>query len=140
MNAVARHVGAVAAVLVCLAAIPAAQAPAAQDPAADLVRQGQQKARDGKLDEALALFRQALQSWPSSFAANSASGVALDLIGQYSEARKHFTKALQVASSPQQKESAQRAMAMSYGFEGNCQAAIPFESDAYEAHLAEKDY
>lgn len=132
---------ALALILLC-ALTTAAQPPAAagQDPVGDLLRQAQQRLRDGDIDAALALYRQAEQASPNSFQVHNAFGVALDLAGQYADARKHFTKALDLASTPQQKENAQRAMAMSYAFEGNCKGATPYESAAYDAHLVEKDF
>ena len=108
--------------------------------AADLVRQGQQKQRDGKPGEALALYRQALQASPRSFAANNQAGMLLDLTGEYSEARKHFSTAIQVASSAQQKAQAERSMAISYAFERNCSEAAKYEVPLHEAYLAEKDF
>jgi tetratricopeptide (TPR) repeat protein len=129
----------VTALLISATALFAQAPPPSQDPA-DLLKQGQQKMREGKQEEALALYRQALQASPKSFQANNQTGVALDMMGHYAEARKHFGTALDVASNPQQKETAQRAMAMSFAFENNCKGATPHESDAYEAHLAEKDF
>jgi len=118
-----------------------AQTPApAPDPAADLVRQGQQKQREGKPDEALALYRQALKVSPRSFAANNQIGAALDLMGQYGEARQHFAQAIEVASSSQQKAQAQRSMAISYAFENNCSEAAKYELPVHESYLAEKDF
>src|SRR5205807_353140 len=84
--------------VVVLAAVPTiAQSPPAQDPAAEWLRQGQQKLRDGQADEAVSIYRQALQASPRSFPVNNQLGVALDLTGQYAEARTYFTKALDVA-------------------------------------------
>jgi hypothetical protein len=56
-----------------------AQAPAQQQQP-EFVKQGQQLMREGKLQEALALCRQTLQTSPDSLAANLAAGNALDLI------------------------------------------------------------
>src|SRR5436309_4285263 len=112
--------GLAAMLLSTIPAIPlGAQTAAREDPAADLLRQGQQKMREGKPDEALAIYRQALQVSPRSFVANNQIGVALDLSGQYAEARTHFAKAIEVAASPQQKAQARRSMAMSYAFESD---------------------
>ncbi len=81
--------------------------------------------RDGKPEEALALYRQTLQTSPNSVPANIAAGSVLDLMGKGEEARKYFTKAIDVADTPEGKASAKRAMAMSYAFEGNCQINTP---------------
>jgi Flp pilus assembly protein TadD len=86
----------------------------------EFIKQGQQLMREGKLDDALALYRKTLQISPDSFPANIAAGSVLDLTGQGKEARQYFAKAIQVADTPEHKAAAQRAMAMSYAFEGNC--------------------
>ncbi len=124
--------------VLCFAAAAFAQNPA-QDPA-DLVQQGQALARKGNMDEALILYRNALQLAPDSFQANNAAGVALDLKGEYAEARKHFAKAIQSAPSPANKIRALRDMALSYGFEGNCKAAVPYDKQAYDLELSAKDF
>lgn len=116
-------------------------APASdQDASADLARQAQQKARDGHHEEALALFRQAIQLAPDSFQANQGYGVSLDIAGQYAEARKHLARAIQVAPAPQSKAGALRTMAMSYAFQRDCKGAIPFASHAYDVYLSLNDY
>ena len=43
--------------------------------------------REGKLEEALALYRKELQGSPDSPAAINAAGVVLDLLGRGAEAR-----------------------------------------------------
>ena len=116
-----------------------AQAPATQDPAADLVKQGQQKMREGKLDEALASFRQALAASPDSYQANSQAGVVLDLMGQYAEARKYLAKAIEVTKTDQDKTRALRSMAVSYAFENNCQGATKYAGQAFDIVQAAKD-
>ncbi len=130
----------VCAVLIIAAAMLPAQPTTSPDPAADLLKQGQQKMRDGKHDEALALYRQALAASPSSFAANNQTGVLLDLMGQYTEARKLFAKAIEAAPTPANKGQALRSMAMSYAFESNCKEAAKYESQLYEMNLAAKDF
>ena len=47
----------------------------------EFIKQGQQLLHAGKLDEALALYRQTLQLSPDSFPANIAAGTVLDLMG-----------------------------------------------------------
>lgn len=131
---------------VCLlgAAALSAQAPSSQrpqDPAADMLRQGQQLMRDGKADEALARYVQAADTFPASVAARIRVGVQLDLMGRYAEARTHLQKALDMPQTPETEAQALRSMAMSYAFESNCKAAIPYESRLYERYLnADKDF
>src|SRR5437763_118571 len=106
-----------AAIVLLLAVLGLSARPvqAPQDPAADTLRQAQQKMREGKAEEAAALYRQALQISPRSFQAHNQLGITLDLLGQYADARTHFAKAIDVAASPQQKAQAQRSLAISYG-------------------------
>jgi tetratricopeptide (TPR) repeat protein len=112
-------------------------APAPGSPA-DLVQQGQKLSRDGKLDDALALYRQALDKSPDLYDAHLAMGSVLDLKGDYTEAHEHFTKAIAVAP-PDSNGQAQRAMAVSYTFEGNAFKAAEFEMQVFNARLAKKD-
>jgi len=112
-------------------------APAPGSPA-DLVLQGQKLSRDGKLDDALALYRQALDKSPDLYEAHLAMGAALDLKGDYTEAHEHFTKAIAAAPSDSNGQ-ALRAMAVSYAFEGNTFKAAEFEMQVFNARLAKKD-
>jgi tetratricopeptide (TPR) repeat protein len=118
----------------------AAQSPAGQDQTADLLKRGQQKLREGNQAEALALFRQAVATSPGSSQANSQTGVVLDLMGQYTEARKFLAKAIETADSTQTRTRALRNMAMSYAFERDCTGATPYAQQAYEIFLGEKDF
>ncbi len=72
--------------------------------------------REGKLQEALALYRQTLQTSPLSVQANIAAGSVLDLLGQGEEARKYFSKAIDVSDTPERKAASQHALTMSYAF------------------------
>jgi Flp pilus assembly protein TadD len=111
----------------------------AQKSAEDFLKQAQALSRDGKPDDAVPLYRAAAQVAPNSYAANSGAGVALDLAGNYAEARQYFTKAIAMASGAD-KIRALRDMALSYGFEGNCRDAVPFDKQAYDLELAAKDF
>jgi len=51
----------------------------------------------------------------------------LDVEGKYAEARALFQKEIDTATSARAKANAQRAMAMSYAFEGNCQKTGEYE-------------
>jgi tetratricopeptide (TPR) repeat protein len=109
-----------------------AQAPANQTQQPEFVKQSQQLMREGKLQDALAVFRQTLQSMPLSIQANLGAANVLDLLGQGEEARKYFSKAVDVSDTPERKAASQRAMAMSYAFEGNCGKTIEFERKVIE--------
>jgi tetratricopeptide (TPR) repeat protein len=104
-----------------------AQAPGGQAQQLEFVKQGQQLMHEGKLQDALTLFRQTLQTMPFSLQANLGAGIVLDLMGQGAEARKYFSKAIDISDTAERKAAAQRAMAMSYAFEGNCKKTIEYE-------------
>jgi tetratricopeptide (TPR) repeat protein len=53
--------------------------------------------------------------------------VQLDLDGKGAEARALFQKAIDEAATPQAKANAQRNMAMSWAFEGNCKKTAEYE-------------
>jgi tetratricopeptide (TPR) repeat protein len=106
----------------------------------EFIKQGQQLMREGKLDDALALYRKTLQISPDSFPANIAAGSVLDLTGQGKEARQYFAKAIQVADTPEHKAAAQRAMAMSYAFEGNCSKTIEYEQQGFDYFGSVKNF
>jgi tetratricopeptide (TPR) repeat protein len=67
-------------------------------------------------------------------------GRELDLNGQYREARERFQKALDLATSAQAKAQAQRSLAVSYAFEGDCKNAVKFEGPLYESYLGAKSF
>lgn len=115
-----------------------AQAPAPPQPP-EFVKQGQQLIRDGKPEEALALYRQTLKETPNSAAANIAAGSVLDSMGKGEEARKYFAAAM-LADTPEAKTAAKRAMAMSYAFEGNCAKTIEYEQQVFDFYGAAKNF
>ena len=96
--------------------------------------------REGKLEEALALYRQTLQASPLSLPANIAAGSVLDLMGKGEDARKYFQKGIDIADKPEQKASANRAMAMSYAFEGSCKKAVEYEQKVFDHFVGTKDF
>jgi len=116
-----------------------AQAPG-QEQQPEFIKQGQQLAHQGKLDEALTLYLQTLQLSPNSLPANIAAGNVLDLMGRGEEARDYLAKAIQVADTPEHKAGAQRAMAMSYAFEGNCAKTIKYEQQVFNYYAGAKNF
>lgn len=114
--------------------------PPGRGPQSELLRQGQQLVRQGKLEEALVVYRQELQTSPDSVAANNAAGVVLDLMGRGAEARKYFEKAIAAAATPQAKAGAQRAMAMSYAFDGDCANTAKYEQQVFDYYVSVKDF
>lgn len=128
------------AVLLCDAR---AQGPATQQmtrPAAGaapnpLVQDAQKRASDGKHDEALALYRKALASDPKLLDAHLGAGRTLDFMGQYTEARRHYSQAIELAT-PETGAQALSAMAVSYAFESNATEAAKFYQKLFDERIA----
>ena len=116
-----------------------AQAPGQQQQP-EFVKQGQQLIREGKPEEALALYRKTLQASPDSVPANIGAGSVLDLMGKGKEARKYFAKAFETADTPEQRAGAQRAMAISYAFEGSCSKAVEYEQQAFDFYGSTRNF
>jgi tetratricopeptide (TPR) repeat protein len=91
------------------------------------IDEGRQKLRSGQHAEALAIYKKVLADTPNSYEANNQAGVALDLLGQYEEARRYFEKAIAVAPDAEAKSRATRNMAMSYAFSRDCASAAKYE-------------
>jgi len=123
-------------------AVLAMQNPASTTPAADpteLVKQARKLVADGRVDEALPLYRRALQADPNGFDVNLGLGNALDLAGQGTEARTHFTKAI-AAASDDTRAQALTAMAISFAFEGNAREAATFYQQVYDKQTAASNF
>jgi len=123
---------------VIMGQVATAQVAPSGDPQA-LVKQGQKLNSEGKQDEALKLYQKALEMSPNLFEAHLESGVAFDLKGDYTAAREHLKKAIEVAAVDQ-KNRALRVMAFSYAFEGNSDEAQKYEKQVFDAQLAKSDY
>jgi tetratricopeptide (TPR) repeat protein len=106
----------------------------------EFLRQGQRLMREGKLEDALALYRQTLKTSPNSIPANLAAGSVLDLMGKGTEARSYFTTAIGAAQTPEEKAAANRAMAMSYAFEANCAKTVEYEQRVFDIYAAGKNF
>jgi tetratricopeptide (TPR) repeat protein len=106
----------------------------------EFIVKGQQLTREGKLEDALEIYRQELRNTPNSVQAHTAAGVVLDLLGRGAEARQHFAKAAEAAPTPQAKAAAQRRMAMSYAFESDCRNAVRFQQMVFDYHVAQKNF
>jgi tetratricopeptide (TPR) repeat protein len=116
-------------------------APGAQRPQPpEFIRQGQALMRQGRLNDALAVYQKVLSSEPNSLPANNAAGVVLDLMGKGPEARKYFQKAIEFAPNDQSRALASRAMAMSYAFEGDCAKTGEYEQKVFEYYVSTKDF
>ncbi|MGE5113756.1 MAG: tetratricopeptide repeat protein [Acidobacteriaceae bacterium] len=109
-------------------------------PQPEFVRQANQLARDGKLQEALDVFEQHTKIPADAFAANLGTGNVLDLMGKGEEARQRFAKALEIAPTPQAKAQANRSTAMSWAFEGNCDKTLEYEQKVLDYQKERKDF
>jgi tetratricopeptide (TPR) repeat protein len=102
-----------------------------------LVQQGRRLNAEGKQADALALYQQALKASPDLFEAHLASGIALDLMGRYADARQHLTRAIALAP-PEAKVNALDAMAVSYAFERNAAQGAAFYQQAFDLESADR--
>jgi tetratricopeptide (TPR) repeat protein len=112
---------------------PAAQT-AGSAKAADLVKQGRQLHSQGKFDDAIGVYQEAVGLAPDSYDAHLAIGSALDLKGDYAEARKHIRRAIDLADSEHQ-PGVLRSMAMSYAFECKTADVEKYERQAERLQL-----
>jgi tetratricopeptide (TPR) repeat protein len=109
---------------------PAAQSNAS-DAALELVKQGRKLESDGKLKEALAVYRQAAEKDPALFDAHLAMGRVLDMEGLYAEAHQHLLKAIELAPDEAQNQ-ALSTMAVSHAFQGNAAEAAKYYQKVFE--------
>jgi tetratricopeptide (TPR) repeat protein len=104
-----------------------------------LVKQGEKLNSEGKQDEALSLYRKALDLSPNSYEAHLAAGIALDLKGEYAAARDDLTKALELAPHDARTQVLQ-ASAISYAFEGRADQASEFEVQIFSTRSGNSDF
>ena len=119
----------------CAAQQPASKEAPTPGSAADLVQRGIKLSREGKQDEAIALYKPALEKTPDFYQAHLETGIALDLKGEYAKAQEHLTKAVEVALSDS-KEQALRARIFvcvsGRRFQGRRARDAGFQRAAYE--------
>ena len=95
------------------------------------LQQASQAMRAGKTAEALAAVREELKANPTSTQAAN----MLDTLGATTEARAVFQKIIDAAPDPAAKAAAQRAMAMSYAFDGDCANTVKYEQMVIAYHV-----
>jgi len=100
-----------------------------------LVQQGRRLNAAGRQADALALYERALRINPDLFEAHLASGIALDLLGRYDEARTHLTRAIELAPEDA-KRAALTAMAVSWAFERKAAQSAEFYRQVFDADAA----
>jgi tetratricopeptide (TPR) repeat protein len=127
-----------AVIVAALLSSVSAQSDKKQDPG-QLVEQGRKLNDQGNQDEAIALYQQALAASPDMYEAHLALGSALDLKGEFKQAREHLEQALR--SAPEKsKAQALRALAMSYAFSGDAAGAARYEQQVFDKRVSDKDY
>jgi tetratricopeptide (TPR) repeat protein len=100
---------------------------------------GQKLINEGKLDDALAFYKNALQASPTAWDAYLGMGSALDLKRDYSAAREDIQKGIDAAPA-NGKVRALRTMAVSYAFTGDAIHAGKYEEQAYQLQFAANDF
>jgi tetratricopeptide (TPR) repeat protein len=103
--------------------------------ASALVQKGRRLVADGDFAAALALYDQALAQQPGLTDAHLASGLVLDLMGRYTEARTHLTAAIKQAP-PELKANTLNAMAISYAFERRVDDSARYFQQVYDLEIA----
>ena len=109
----------------------AASAPAPNP----LLQEAQKLANSGSHADALALYRKALAGDPKLVDAHLGAGRALDFLGQYTEARRHHSQAIELAA-PEARAQTLSAMAVSYAFESNATEAAKFYQKLFDERIA----
>src|ERR1019366_2998304 len=87
--------GSTLATMILSAALLAAQPGA--PPLPEAARPAQSLIRDGRLDEALAIYKKALEGAPDSLPLHNALGNLLDLMGQSTEGHSQFARSIDLA-------------------------------------------
>src|SRR5262249_55676923 len=94
---------------------------------------------EGQLDEAIALYREALMRSPEMYEAFYGLGIAFDLKGSFQEAHDAFVKAIQVAPE-ENKEQALGGIAVSYAFSHDVPEAASFYRQLFDRQIAADNF
>ncbi len=108
-------------------------------PLPEAVQEAQQLTRAGEYDEADAAWRKAAANSPNALVVMNAAGIAYDVMGKPADAQRYLSRAIDLAENPLAKANAQRAMAMSFGFAGDCKNAAKYEEMVAGYYLSVKD-
>ena len=114
------------------------QEPEPDSAARDLVSQARKLDLAGRQPEAIALYRQALERDADSFDGQYGIARALDLAGDYDEARQHFTKAIELAPESS-RDQALRMMGVAWTFVGNVDEASRYFRQVFDRRVAENN-
>jgi tetratricopeptide (TPR) repeat protein len=107
--------------------------------AAALVSQADTLDTQGQRDAAIALYRRALLEDPDAYHAHYSLARALDLAGQYDEARREFSAAIALAPDSD-KEQALRMMGIAWTFVGDVDQATRYFRDVFDRRLAASNF
>jgi tetratricopeptide (TPR) repeat protein len=105
----------------------------------DFINQAHRLDLAGKPDAAIALYRQALEQDADSFDAHYGIARALDLTGQYEEARRHFRRAIDLAPEGV-KDQALRMIGVSYAFTGEISEASSYFRQVFDRQTASGNF
>jgi len=94
----------------------------------------------GQQDAAIALYRQVLARNPKSYDAHYGIARALDLKGNYAEAREHFNTAIPLAPDDGSRDQALRMLGVSWTFVGDVKQATPCFKRVFDRRVAAADY
>jgi tetratricopeptide (TPR) repeat protein len=112
---------------------------AQQADTAELVRQARKLNGEGRQQQAIAMYRDALSRAPDSYDAHYGLGIALDLAGREREARDSFSRAIELAPADSRNQ-ALTGMAVSYAFGGDARGSSNFYRRVYDAQTAAENY
>ncbi len=127
-----KHTLALTAVALTISADPRAQQGTPK--LADLAAQARTLQTDGQRIAALSIYRQILAVDPQNAAAHLGIGEALDLEGQFAEARVHLQTAIEV-SPETDVNAALSAMGISHAFQGNAAEAAKYYQRGFDRHV-----
>src|SRR6476620_3295538 len=111
--------------MVVASILVAGLASAQQADPGDLIRQGRKLNSEGRQDQAIAAYREALSRSPDSYDALYGLGIALDLADREGEGRESFARASERAPADSRNQ-ALTAMAVSYAFSGDARGSSNF--------------
>jgi tetratricopeptide (TPR) repeat protein len=92
------------------------------------LQQAAQAMREGRTEDAVAAVRHELEASPTS----TSAATMLDAWGLTSDARAVWQRAIDAAADAAGKANAQRSMAMSYAFDGDCKNTVKYEQMVIE--------
>jgi len=104
-------------------------------PAGELISQARQLDLNGQQEPAIELFRQALDQDPGSFDGHYGLARALDLAGDYEEARRHFATAIELAPDGA-REQALRMMGIAWTFVDDADQAAGYFREVFDRREA----